>query len=83
MVSVIEGASSVFDTLTESLQVTRAKVDCSVIKLGELSHDVTLVLTAWIMAYCLLHFPRLAVLSNCTIALFWGTNFDLVFRAAS
>ena len=72
-----------FDTLTESLQVTRAKVDCSVIKLGELSHDVTLVLTAWIMAYCLLHFPRLAVLSNCTIALFWGTNFDLVFRAAS
>lgn len=83
MVSVIEGASSVFDTLTESLQVTRAKVDCSVIKLGELSHDVTLVLTAWNMAYCLLHFPRLAVLSNCTIALFWGTNFDLVFRAAS
>ena len=83
MVSVIEGASSVFDTLTESLQVTRAKVDCSVIKLGELSHDVTLVLTAWIMAYCLLHFPRLAVLSNCTIALFWGTNFDLVFRATS
>ena len=83
MVSVIEGASSVFDTLTESLQVTRAKVDCSVIKLGELSHDVTLVLTAWIMAYCLLHFLRLAVVSNCTIALFWGTNFDLVFRATS
>ena len=83
MVSVIEGASSVFDTLTESLQVTRVKVDYSVIKLGKLSHDVTLVLTAWIMAYCLLHFPRLAVLSNCTIALFWGTNFDLVFRAAS
>lgn len=83
MVSVIEGASSVFDTLTESLQVTRVKVDYSVIKLGKLSHDVTLVLTAWIMACCLLHFPRLAVLSNCTIALFWGTNFDLVFRAAS
>lgn len=83
MVSVIEGASSVFDTLTESLQVTRVKVDCSFIKLGKLFHDVTLVLTAWIMAYCLLHFPRLAVLSNCTIALFWGTNFDLVFRAAS
>ena len=83
MVSVIEGASSVFDTLTESLQVTRVKVDCSVIKLGKLSHEVTLVLTAWIMAYCLLHFPRLAVLSNCTIALFWGTNFDLVLRAVS
>lgn len=50
MVSVIEGVSAVFDTLTESLQVPRVKVDCCFIKLGKLSLDLTLVLTSWIMA---------------------------------
>lgn len=64
MVSVIEGVSLVFNTLTESLHVPRVKVDCSFIKLGNLSLDLTLVLTSWIMAYCLLHFPCLAVVSN-------------------
>lgn len=64
MVSVIEGASSVFDTLTESLQVTRVKAHCSFLKF---SHNVMLVWTSWIMAYCLLHFPRLAVVLNCTV----------------
>ena len=52
-----------FNTLTESLQVPRVKVDCGS-KLGKLSHDLILVLTSWIMAYCLLHFPGLAVVSN-------------------
>ena len=58
MVSVIEGVCSVFNTLTESLQVPRVKVDCSFIKLGKLSLDLTLVLTSWI--YGLLPSSRLS-----------------------